>query len=81
MQRIVMALGVLLLVAFAWPLLPREDDPLLLTAEVEAATPTAAAAPLAVAAPLPAARATATVRRGLVVLELRRRSAPSAGRQ
>jgi len=55
-----MALGVLLLVAFAWPLLPREDDPLLLTAEVEAATPTAAAtAPLAVAAPLPAARATA----------------------
>ena len=61
MQRIVVALGVLLLVALAWTLLQQAEEPLLVTEDAETPTPIPpATAPLAVATPLPAARANAT---------------------
>src|SRR5262245_33782535 len=61
MQRIVVVLGMLLLVALAGILLPQGDEPLPVTAEAEATTAAApATAPPAVAAPVPSARATAS---------------------
>ncbi|HEU4417317.1 MAG TPA: hypothetical protein VFT55_00185, partial [Planctomycetota bacterium] len=61
MQRIVVALGVLLLVALGLMLLQQMEQPLVVAEGPETATPIAAATvPLAVAAPLSAARANAT---------------------